>query len=777
MKKVSTILIILILISNGLLFSAASDTSCFTNNKALDGTFAQLEKAFMASEQMDWPIVVEAAVFQGKKTIKVPKMTDALIKVAVTEVLNEIKVNIEIKEEELGGLTKEDYAKISAQLMKGIIVSKGYLYWDAEMKYIILSFGIGGREYERFDNLTGNLASMGSEMDKVSSADLEVKADVERYIKQSLQKGNKVSPEIAKNLPERIDRLFKELRPSRIIAAQAISEIHRDIYMVDYTKFDGTESLESIIESYQSLIESRQENRDEENKITKYKFPKDEPSPEHRKYIVESILDGELSESFTSGFNKAITIDELAKLYFESEEVDEKIEFEEGTIDRNAPDYIKSAFIYGMIDDGRDLNKPLNRLEATKRLINGIIYQESGVATTLTISDCAKIPFADLVTVANCLNYGMDTIGMNFEPQGMYTKEDAIADKFKFDFYNIRGYNAPIDLSDPSKIVIGKNSVHMQFENKEQVEEYIAYEFEDSAIGNIKRNGSYMRIDTGCALLEFFTPENGIKFTFKNDVKYIDFEEGVYGPQLQYAIEPRVLKPGETVDMNMQIDSEHKKLFAKIDTILAKIIKANMTPEQKVKAIHDYVVTYITYDSNYDDDETIENLLKTIEKGRGVCLDYTMLFQYLCDRASIPCISEAGDVSTSPDPHAWNVVFLNGQWKFIDTTWDDGDPKKISYKYYLVDKFTFMKDHVPMMGVPEEALCPEIDGMKIKTQDELMVYLLQKFYWIDGFTVTFRMTDKNVKPNIGYLWPTAEVKVILTYDSKNDLYTVAAKAR
>ena len=777
MKKISIVLVILILLSSGVLAFAASDTSCFTNNKALDATFVQLEKAFMASEQMAWPIEVSAELLKRPSSIKLPKMTETLIKKAVTEVLNDIKVNIEIVEEELGGLTKEDYDKISAQLVHGIKVNKGCLYWDVDLKYIILTFGVGGSEFEEFDNLTGSFAGMGSELDQVSLADLEVKTDVERYIKQSIQKGNKVSPEIAKNLPERIDRLFKELRPSKIIAAQAISAIHRDIYTLDFTEFDGSESLESIIEGYQSLIEYRQQDRDEENKITNFKFPNDEPSAEHRRYIVESILDGELSESFTSGFKKAITIDELAKLYFESEEVNEKIEFEEGTIDPNAPDYIKNAFIYGMIDDDRDLNKPLNRLEASRRLINGIIYQGSGVSTTMRIIDCAKIPLSDLVTVSNCLNDGMYTIGMSFEPQGMYTKEDAITDKYRFDFYNIRGYNAPISLYDLSKIVIGKNTVHLQFENKEQVEEYIAYEFEDSAIGNIKRNGSYMRIDTGCALLEFFTPENGIKFTFKNGVNFIDFEDGVYGPQKQYKIEPRMLKPGETVDMNMQIDSEHRKLYSKIDAILAKIIKAGMTEEQKVKAIHDYVVTYITYDSNYDDEETIENLLKTIEKGRGVCLDYTMLFQSLCDRASIPCITEAGSVSTSPIDHAWNVVFLNGQWKFIDTTWDDGNPKKISYAYYLVDKFTFMKDHTPMMGVPEEALCPEIDGMKIKTQDELRVYLLQKFYWIDGFTVSFRMTDKNVKPNIGYLWPTAEVKVILTYDSKNDLYTVSAKAR
>ncbi len=777
MKKISAFLLIFVLLFNTSSVLAVSDTSYFTNNKALDTTFEKLKKAFMASEQKDWPIEVDADVFKGKKSIKVPKMTDALIEKAVTKVLNDIKVYIEIEEERLGGLTKEDYEKISAQLIHGTIVSKGYLYWDKDMKYIILTFGIGGDEYEEFDNLTGNFANMGSVLDEVYTEDLEVKADIERYIKQSIQKGNKFSSEMVNKLPDRIDSLFKELQLTKILAAQTIAEIHRDIYACDLKKFDGSESLDSIIESYQSIIGMRQENRQELIKIKKFTFSNDEPSPEYRDYFADKIIDGELSEYFTSGFKKAITLDELARLYFESKEVDEKIVLDEGTIDQDAPDYIKNAFIYGMIDNAGDLNKPLNRLEAAKHLINGIIYQGSGVSKTLRIADCAKIQFDDLVTVANCLDNGIDTIGMNFEPEKMYTIEDAIMDKFRFEFNNIRGYEAPINISEPSKIVIGKNIIHMQFDSKEQVEEFIEYQFEDSAIGDIKRNGSYMRIDTGCALLEFFTPENGIKFTFKNGVKYIDFDKGTYGPELQFKIEPRILKSGEKADMNMQIDSIHKKINIKLDAILAKIIKPNMTTEQKVKAIHDYVVTHITYDSKYSDEETPETLLTTIDKGRGVCGDYTQLFQYLCDRAAIPCISEAGDVSTSSISHAWNVVFLNGQWKFVDTTWDDADPKKITYKYYLVDKFTFMKDHKALMGVPDENLCPEVDGMKIKSQDELRIYLLKKFYWIDGYKVTFRMADKKMKPNIGYIWPTSEIKVVLTYDSKNDLYTVAAKAR
>ncbi len=776
MKKISAFLLIFVLLLNTSSVLAESSTKYFTNNKALDATFAQVEKAFMASEQQNYTLEITRGGKTDFKAKMLPKMPADKIKAAVTKEIDTMKLAIELKEEELGGLTSEDYKKISTQILDALKTTKSYFYYEEDMT-VTLSFGIAGDEFYEFENLTGNFVNMGYKKDEVNPADFEVKSQVARYINQSLLLGNKISVEIIKDLPEKTEQLFKEMKPSRIVAAEAIASIHSDICKPEWLKYDGTETLETIIEEYQAMLEGIQGDREKDKKVEYFKFPKDSPSPKVRDEIVGKLLNGDLSEYFSSGFSEAITLDELARLYFESKEVDEKIVLEEGTIGQEAPDYIKNAFIYGMIDSDRDLNKPLNRLEAAKHLINGRIYQDSGISTTLRIVDCAKIPFSDLVTVSNCLDNGIDTIGMNFEPESMYTKEDAIMDKFKFEFNNIRGYEAPIYKSDPSKIVIGKNVIHMQFDSKEQIEEYIEYEFEDSAIGDIKRSGSYMRIDTGCVLLEFFTPENGIKFTFKNGVKYIDFDKGTYGPELQFKIEPRILKTGEKADMNLQIDSIHKKIYAKIDSILAKIIKTDMTAEQKVKAIHDFVVKHITYDSNYADEETVESVLTTIDKGRGVCGDYTMLFQYLCDRAGIPCTSEGGGVITSGADHAWNVVFLNGQWKFVDTTWDDGDPKKIAYKYYLVDKFTFMKDHKALMGVPDENLCPEVDGMKIKSQDELRIYLLKKFYWIDGYKVTFSMADKKIKPNIGYLWPTSEIKVVLTYDSKNDLYTVTAKAR
>ena len=776
MKKIKVLLMIMVFLFTCFSFYSSASTSPFINNTALDATFAQVEKVFLASEQQNYTLEITRGGKTDFKAKMLPKMPANLIKAAVTREMNIMKLEIELREEELGGLTKEDYKKISTQILEALVTDKGHFQYEDDQKSVVLSFGVGGDDFYEFYDLSGNFKNMGRAKDEINATDFEVKNDVARYINQALQLGKKISPEIAKDLPEKTEKLFKEIKPSRIVAADAISRIHRDICESESTEY-GTKSSESIIEDYREMLEDLQEDREEQKKVEYFEFPKDAPTNDVRANIAEKLVKGKLSEYFNSGFNGAITLDELARLYFESEEVDERIQLEAGTVSDDAPDYIKNAFIYGMIDDEKDLHKPLTRLEAARHLVNGVIYNGTGVTKIVRAVDCAKIPIEDLVVVANCLNRGMDMVGLNFAPQDKYTRQQAIIEKFVFEFDYIRGFNTPISIYDCSKVIIGKNTVHLQFEDKEQVEEYIEDCFYDTEIGKIKRNGSYMRVDTGCALFEFFTPENGIKVTFKKGVKYIDFDEGFYGPELQYKIEPRILKAGESPDMNMQLDSVHKKIYPKLDAILAKTIKANMTLEQKIKAIHDFVVKHITYDSNYTDEETAESLLTTIDKGRGVCGDYTMLFQYLCDRAGIPCISEGGDVITSSAGHAWNVVLLNGQWKFVDTTWDDDKSNKVSYKYYLIDKFTFMKDHTPLMGVPDIISYPEIDSMKIKSQEELRVFLLRKFYWIDGFKVTFRLTDKKLKPDIRYLWPTSEIKLVLTYDQKNDLYTLAAKAR
>lgn len=785
MKKLSTFIIVVI-VALLTCYSASFAASYFSNDKALNGIFAKLEKEFLQykkDEVIPLENMGEIITDGSKPTIKrtSKKISDSQVKAAAQKALNDIRVAVEIKEEELGGLSQQDYKIIIDHITQQIFFAKNSEFgWDYDGKFVQLYFGLSEvHEWANFEGLVGNFGRMGKEKDQVDQADLQVKDKIVRYLNQSIQKGNKVSPKILEKLPGEVEKLFLERNLSTIMAARILSEIHEGIYTREEGNsaadcYDGSQSVEELIESYTALINNRDGDREQEKQIEYYEYPGDKPSSKNWNIITRKIINGDISESLASGFNKTINLDELVKLFFGTRELDENLVIEDNSIPSDSPDYIKLAYIYGMIDDTSNLEKPLTRLEASRVLVKSAIYE--GWSDSLKITDCNQIPIADQLNVASCLNVGMKTRIDKFEPQSSYTKEEAIMDKGAFAFDNLRGYNIPLGMGEPSKIIVGKNTINLLFEDKEEIQEYFEDYFEDTVLDKIKLNGSYTKIDTGCTLIELFTPENGIKFTIKNGTTYIDFDEGNYGPRLGYTIEPKVIKSNEKVDMNMQVDSITKKLYTKLDAILAKIIKAGMTQEQKVKAIHDYVVKHVTYDSKYRDQQSVGGVIVAIDQGRGVCGDYSLLFKDLCQRISIPCVFEAGDPFTLN--HAWNAVFINGEWKFVDTTWDDRDDGKVLYTYFLKDRFTFMKDHTPWMGVPDIRYYSdaELDPMKLKNQDEVRAYLLEKFYWVNGFKLTFRLADKNIKPIITYL-NDPFVTIGLTYDSKNNLYTVTAKAK
>lgn len=778
MKKIAPFILVLVLtllVNHNVSYAA----SYFSNDKALDGIFKKMEKEFLTYEKDEllprtyYELLPEA---EREKLTSMPskKITEKVKAAACEKELNKIRASIEMESVRIGGFTSSDYQKIENQLSVVLSLAKNSNYcWDVEGKYVYLYLDVHEDSLYEFRGLEGKFASMGKEKDQVDQSALKVKDKITRYLNQSIQLGNKVSKEILNKLPAETEKLFVERGASKIVVARTLSEIYNSIIFPDNYLYDGSESVESLVSSYDYLLNSNEESRNEEKVVEYYDFKQDEPSSVVKQEVINQLMDGELSEFFTYGFQKTMTLNDLAKLYFESIPFDEKIVIEDNIIDEASPDYVKNAFIYGMIDDQSNLDKPLTRVEAARKLIHGAIYGYQGVTSILKVTDCNQIPIADQITVSTCIYAGMKIRVDKFEPKSNYTKEEAIIDKNVFTFKNLRGYNIPLSLSEPKKIILGKNTIHLLFESTSEIKQYMSDNFDDTALKNIKLTGKYTKIDTGFALIELYTPETGIKFTIKEGVEYIDFDEGRYGPELWYNIEAKVIKSSDKVNMTIQPDAIFTKLYAKLDVILAKIIKPNMTQEQKVKAIHDYVVMHVTYDLNYQDEHTIKSILTTIDKGRGVCGDYALLFLHLCRRASIPCSYEDDYFILQ---HAWNTVYVNGEWLFVDTTWDDLDNGKVRYNFYLKDKYTFMKTHRPHMGVPAAEVYTNIDKMNIKSQEELRGYLLQNFYWVDGFQLKFRMKDKKIKPIITYLTD-YDVNVVLKYDSKNNIYTVTAKKK
>ncbi|MCR5768571.1 MAG: hypothetical protein K6G45_08790 [Lachnospiraceae bacterium] len=86
--------------------------------------------------------------------------------------------------------------------------------------------------------------------------------------------------------------------------------------------------------------------------------------------------------------------------------------------------------------------------------------------------------------------------------------------------------------------------------------------------------------------------------------------------------------------------------------------------------------------------------------GQGaVCEGYAKSFEYILDRAGIPCIYIAG--TGASEDHVWNAVEIGGKWYLCDITWDDPNSstteglKDSNYTYFCIPESEFAKKHKP----------------------------------------------------------------------------------
>jgi hypothetical protein len=127
-----------------------------------------------------------------------------------------------------------------------------------------------------------------------------------------------------------------------------------------------------------------------------------------------------------------------------------------------------------------------------------------------------------------------------------------------------------------------------------------------------------------------------------------------------------------------------------VKKILAQIIEPKMNEYQKEKAIHDYIVSHIAYDTslvNY-------SAYAALTKGKTVCQGFSLLTYRMLDEVGIT--NRIVEGYAGGKPHAWNEVNLDGKWYHLDTTWDNPVPfvkGRVLYTYYNVTSAELQKDH------------------------------------------------------------------------------------
>lgn len=91
-----------------------------------------------------------------------------------------------------------------------------------------------------------------------------------------------------------------------------------------------------------------------------------------------------------------------------------------------------------------------------------------------------------------------------------------------------------------------------------------------------------------------------------------------------------------------------------------KIASETEAQQARAEAIYDWLYTNYDYDYSYQN----KKIYTALTTGKAVCFSYAGSYKALCDNLGLECEILYGS------NHAWNRVKVDGQWRYVDVTWD-----------------------------------------------------------------------------------------------------------
>jgi len=164
--------------------------------------------------------------------------------------------------------------------------------------------------------------------------------------------------------------------------------------------------------------------------------------------------------------------------------------------------------------------------------------------------------------------------------------------------------------------------------------------------------------------------------------------------------------PNEPHPKILRLTASHAQDIASV----AAYIKTQETdPVQRVKAIHDFVVRHLTYETTALSADAVvppQDAESVFVSRRATCDGFANLMVAIGERTGDPMVKILGrsrGVGSQLDGfyHAWVAAKLGGEWALIDPTWDAGAlfgtefNARYSTSYLFTPPAVFAYDHLP----------------------------------------------------------------------------------
>lgn len=181
---------------------------------------------------------------------------------------------------------------------------------------------------------------------------------------------------------------------------------------------------------------------------------------------------------------------------------------------------------------------------------------------------------------------------------------------------------------------------------------------------------------------------------------------------------------------------------------------------EKVRYVYETLIRNTEYMLDAPDNQ---NLYSVLVGGASVCQGYAKATQYLLNHLGIPCMLVQGQVEPG-EGHAWNLLSVNGEYYYVDTTWGDASYRRadtepgeddwipqVNYDYLCVTTRQLLRTHVLGSDVPLPECTATRDNYYVREgcllsscEEEVLRQAFERAFLAGRQEISFKCTEEEV---------------------------------